>query len=210
MASGQGLVTGLGGLITLPASIPADAAAYVGWLARTASAIRLCYGFNHRTETADAELKLAMAAGAGVAGVAVKGTNLLVPQLLKRVMVTPYAERPIQATVKALAAKVGITLTHGSFAKAVPVVGGVVNGSVQGKLVYFGARRIHDHYRKLALHEPDTSDDETPRHSTATWRLDSTRCYGESNRPPHATLAPTPPSRCGTITRPTSTQTSAL
>lgn len=103
-----------------------------------------------------------MAAGAGVTGVTVKGTNLLVPQLSKKVMVTPYAQAPIQATVKALAAKVGITLTHRSFAKAVPVVGGVVNGSVQGGLVYFGARRIHDHYRKLALHKPDTSDDAAP------------------------------------------------
>jgi hypothetical protein len=162
MASGQGFVTGLGGLITLPASVPADAAAYLGWLARTGSAIRLCYGFEHRNETADAQLKLAMAAGAGVSSVTVQGTDVLITQLSKKVMTTPYAHAPIQATVKALAAKVGITLTHRSFAKAVPVVGGVVNGSVHGGLVYFGARRIHDYYRKLALHEPDTSDDADP------------------------------------------------
>jgi hypothetical protein len=162
MASGQGFVTGLGGWITLPASVPADAAAYLGWLARTASAIRLCYGFEHRTEIADAQLKLAMAAGAGVTHVTVEGTEILVTQLSKKVMTTPYAQAPIQATVKALAAKVGITLTHRSFAKAVPVVGGVVNGSVHGGLVYFGARHIRDHYRELALHEPDTSDDADP------------------------------------------------
>lgn len=160
MAAGQGFVTGLGGLITLPASVPADAAAYVGWLARTRSAIQLCYGFEHRTETADAQLKLAMLAGAGVSSVTIHGTDVLVTQLAKKVIATPYAQAPIQAAVKTFAAKVGITLTHRSFAKAVPVVGGVVNGSVHGGLVYVGGRRIHGYYRELAGMAPSPSGDE--------------------------------------------------
>lgn len=150
MAAGQGFVTGLGGMITLPASVPADAAAYVGWLARTGSAVQLCYGFEHRTETGDALLKLAMLAGAGVSSVTIRGSEVLVTQLGKRVLTTPYASAPIQAAIKALAAKVGITLTHKSFAKAVPVVGGVINGSVQGSMVYTGGSRIHEYYRELA------------------------------------------------------------
>lgn len=150
LAAGQGFVTGLGGLITLPASVPADAAAYVGWLARTSSAVQLSYGFEHRTETADSQLKLAMLAGAGVTTVTVQGAEILVTQLAKKVVTTPYHSAPVQAAVKALAAKVGITLTHKSFAKAVPLVGGAVNGSVQGGLVNFGGRRILSYYQELA------------------------------------------------------------
>jgi hypothetical protein len=158
MAAGQGFVTGLGGLITLPASVPADVAAYLGWLARTASAVQLCYGFEHRTETADAQLKFAMLAGAGVSTLTVQGTEILVTQLGKQVMTTPYARAPIQAAVKALAGKVGINLTHKSFAKAVPVVGGVINGSVQGGLVLAGGKRIHAYYREVAKPVFDSAD----------------------------------------------------
>lgn len=150
LAAGQGFVTGLGGLITLPASVPADAAAYVGWLARTASAVQLSYGFEHRSETADSQLKLAMLAGAGVSTVTIQGAEVLVTQLAKKVATTPYHSAPVQAAVKALAAKVGINLTHKSFAKAVPLVGGAVNGSVQGGLVNLGGRRILGYYKELA------------------------------------------------------------
>ena len=163
MAAGQGFVTGLGGMITLPASVPTDIAAYLGWLARTASAVQLCYGFEHRTETADAQLKIAMLAGSGVSTLTLQGTEILVTQLGRRVMITPYAQAPIQAVVRALARRVGITLTHKSFARAVPVVGGVVNGSVQGGLVYAGGNRIHAYYREIATSQPTVSDpDEIP------------------------------------------------
>lgn len=150
MAAGQSFVTGLGGLIALPASVPADAAAYVGWLARTASAVQLSHGFEHRTETAESQLKLAMLAGAGVSKLTIQGTEVLVTQMAKKVMTTPYHSAPMQAAVKALAAKVGINLTHKSFARAVPLVGGAVNGSVQGGLVSIGGRRILSYYRELA------------------------------------------------------------
>lgn len=163
MAAGQGFVTGLGGLITLPASVPADVAAYLGWLARTASAVQHCYGFEHRTETADAQLKLAMLAGAGVSSLTLQGTEILVTQLGKRVMTTPYAQAPVQATVKALASKVGVNLTHKSFAKAVPVVGGVVNGSVQGGLVFAGGKRVHAYYREVAKQAPDSVAQDSSR-----------------------------------------------
>ena len=163
MAAGQGFVTGLGGLITLPASVPADVAAYLGWLARTASAVQHCYGFEYRTETADAQLKLAMLAGAGVSSLTLQGTEILVTQLGKRVMTTPYAQAPVQATVKALASKVGVNLTHKSFAKAVPVVGGVVNGSVQGGLVFAGGKRVHAYYREVAKQATDSVAQDSSR-----------------------------------------------
>lgn len=150
LAASQGFVTGLGGLITLPATVPADVAAYLGWLARTASAIRYSYGFEEQTETGDAQLKLAMLAGAGVTTVTLQGSEILVKQLAKQVMRTPYVDAPIQATLKALAAKIGVQLGHKSFARAVPLVGGVINGSVHGSLVYAAGGRIHTHYRDLA------------------------------------------------------------
>ncbi len=154
LAAGQGFATGIGGLITIPVSVPADAAAYVGWLARTASAVQLSYGFDHRTETADAQLKLAMLAGVGVSSVTIQGTEVLVTQLAKKVMTTPYHSAPMQAAVKSLAAKVGINLTHKSFAKAVPLVGGAINGSVQGGLVNVGGKRILSYYKELASLAP--------------------------------------------------------
>lgn len=153
-ATAQGFVTGLGGLITLPATIPTDIAAYVAWLARAGSAIQLCYGFEYRTELGDKQLKLAMLAGAGVTSVTVRGSEVLVTELAKQVMRTPYAHAPIQSAVKALAAKIGVTLGHKHFAKAVPVVGGVINGSVQGGLVYAGGKNIHRHYRELLSAPP--------------------------------------------------------
>lgn len=149
MAAGQGFVTGLGGLITLPATVPADAVAYVAWLARSASATQLAHGRETRTETGDAQLKLAMLAGAGISQITVNGTKILVEQMAKKVMTTPYAKAPVQAAVKALAAKAGVQLTHKSFAKAVPVIGGAVNGSVQGGMVKTAGNRIVAHYQDL-------------------------------------------------------------
>lgn len=149
LAAGQGFVTGLGGLITLPASMPTDAAAYVWWLARTASAVQLSYGFPTRTETGDAQLKLALLAGAGVSSVTVEGSEVLVAHLARRVLRAPYAQAPIQAAIRAVAAKAGIQVTRKSLAKAVPIVGGAVNGGVHGTLVYLGGVRILNYYEEL-------------------------------------------------------------
>lgn len=148
-AAGQGFVTGLGGLITLPATVPADAAAYVAWLARSASATQLAHGRETRTQTGDAQLKLAMLAGAGISQLTVNGTKVLVEQMAKKVMTTPYAKAPVQAAVKALAAKAGVQLTHKSFAKAVPVLGGAINGSAQAAMVKTAGGRIVAHYQDL-------------------------------------------------------------
>lgn len=150
MAAGQGFVTGLGGLITLPVTVPADAAAYIAWLARGASAAQLAHGRETRTPTGDGQLKLAMLAGAGVTHVTYKGAKILVEQMAKKVMTTPYAKAPFQAAVKALAAKAGVQLTHKSFARAVPLVGGVVNGTVQGTMVKTAGGRMVAHYQDLA------------------------------------------------------------
>lgn len=150
LAAGQGFVTGLGGWITLPASVPTDAAAYVWWLARTASAVQLSYGFPTRTETGDAQLKLALLAGAGVSSVTVEGTEVLVAHLARRVLRTPYAQAPMQAAIRALAAKAGIQVSRKGLAKAVPIVGGAVNGGVHGTLVYLGGVRILNYYEEVA------------------------------------------------------------
>lgn len=150
MAGSQGFITGLGGLITLPVSVPADAAAYVAWLARGASAAQLAHGRETITASGDGQLKLAMLAGAGVSHVTVNGVNVMVSQMAKRVMATPYAKAPFQAAVKALAAKLGVQLTHKSFAKAVPLIGGAVNGSVQAGMVKAAGTRIVAHYQDLA------------------------------------------------------------
>ena len=149
-AGAQGFATGLGGLVTLPLTVPTDAAAYVAWLARGASAAQLAHGRETRTETGDSQLKLAMLAGAGVSQVTLEGVQVLVTQMAKRVATTPYAKAPVQAAVRALAAKLGVQLTHKSFAKAVPVVGGVINGSVQAGMVKTAGNRMIAHYQDLA------------------------------------------------------------
>jgi len=149
MAAGQGFVTGLGGLITLPVTVPADAAAYVAWLARSASATQLAHGRETRTQTGDGQLKLAMLAGAGISHITVNGTRVLVAQLARRVVNTPYSRAPFQAAVKALAAKAGVQLTHKSFAKAVPVLGGAINGSAQAAMVKTAGGRMIAHYQDL-------------------------------------------------------------
>lgn len=150
MAAGQGFVTGLGGLFTLPATVPADAVAYVAWLARGASAVQLAHGHETRTPVGDGQLKLAMLAGAGISQVTINGTKVLVTQMAKKVATTPYAKAPIQAAVKAFAAKLGVQVTHKTFAKAVPLLGGAINGSVQGGMVKVAGNRIVAHYQDLA------------------------------------------------------------
>lgn len=69
--------------------------------------------------------------------------------LARRALRTPYAQAPIQAAIRTLAAKAGIQLTHKSFAKAVPLIGGAVNGGVYATFVYLGGVRILKYYEEI-------------------------------------------------------------
>jgi hypothetical protein len=151
IAGAQGFVTGLGGMITMPVTVPADTVGFLVWLIRATTGTMYAYGFEGESEEGKVQLRLGLLASTGVSQLTVSGSNVLVTQLAKQVMTRPYREAVVQATVKALAARVGIQLGHKHFAKAVPVVGGVINGSVNGSLVYAFGRRAQAHYRSLLV-----------------------------------------------------------
>lgn len=151
IAAAQGFVTGLGGFITLPVTVPADTVGFLVWLIRASSGAMYSYGFESETEEGAVQLRLGLLASTGVSQVTVAGSNVLVSSLAKQVMTRPYRDAVVRATIRAIAKKVGVTLTHRHFAKAVPLLGGVINGSVNGGLVYGFGRRAQSHYRELLL-----------------------------------------------------------
>lgn len=149
-AAAQGFMTGIGGVITLPVTVPTDVAAFLVLVARANSAVMQTYGFDSQTEEGATMLRLGLAAGLGVNKLSVAGSTVLVKGLTKQVMTKPYREAVVLSTVKAVAKKVGVTLYKRHFAKVVPLIGGGINAGVSGGLVYAFGRKAMSHYHEVA------------------------------------------------------------
>lgn len=151
LSGAQGFLTGLGGAITLPVTVPTDVAAFLVWIVRVNSAVMQTYGFESETEEGRAMLRLGLAAGLGVNNLSVMGTKVLVDGLAKQAMTSTYQDAVLAATGKAIAKKVGVTLYRRHAAKLVPILGGGINAAVSGGLVYgFGRGAMH-HYREVLI-----------------------------------------------------------
>lgn len=151
LGSAQGFVTGLGGVITLPVTVPTDVAAYLMWIVRVNSAVMQTYGFESETEEGRAMLRLGLAAGLGVNKLSILGTQVLVDALAAQILASGAQDAVVVATVRAIAQRVGLTLTKRHIAKAVPVIGGGINAAVSGGLVYGFGRGAMNHYRSVLL-----------------------------------------------------------
>jgi hypothetical protein len=151
LSGAQGFLTGLGGAVTLPVTVPTDVAAFLVWIVRVNSAVMQTYGFDSETEEGRALLRLGLAAGLGVNNLSVMGTKVLVDGLARQAMTSTYQDAVLAATGKAIAKKVGVTLYRRHAAKVVPVLGGGINAAVSGGLVYGFGRGAMQHYRDVLI-----------------------------------------------------------
>lgn len=153
---GSGFLTGLGGLVTLPASVPASL--YASWFiqARLAGAIAVLHG--HPT-TEDRVRTLILLSLLGDAG----------KEILKDVGVK-VANRVAMNAVKAIPGKVLIEINKKvgfrlitkagekgiiNLTKAVPVVGGVVGGTIDAAGCVTAGRAADAIFRPAAEPEPE-------------------------------------------------------
>lgn len=132
MAGGQGFVTNLGGLVTLPVALPANVGA--GYLVQThlVASIAAVHGHELDSEEVRAAIMVCLLGNAGAevlkqAGVRV-GTRLTV-ELVQRIPAALI--RDINKRVGfTLLAKYGGTRAGITLAKGVPLVGGLVGGGI--------------------------------------------------------------------------------
>lgn len=126
----SGFITGLGGVISLPLSIPSALGA--SWLlqARMAGAIARIYG--HDLEVDRVRTMILLSLAGDVAKEAMKGTGLPIGNKLTQ---RAIAQVPGRALVE-INKRIGVRLltkagerTFVNLSKAVPIVGGVVGGS---------------------------------------------------------------------------------
>jgi len=126
-----GFVTGLGGFITLPVAIPSALAASWVVQARMAAAIARIYG--HDLETERVRTKILLSLAGDVAKEAMKDLGLKVGDKLTQRAVEQIPGRLLVEVNKRiaarLAAQVGARVAL-RFPRAVPVLGGVVGGSL--------------------------------------------------------------------------------
>jgi hypothetical protein len=149
LAGVQGFVTNLGGLITLPVALPADAVATVTWVVRATSGVMASYGFDPTSEQGRADLRLGLLVAFGVNKITVAGSSVLVTQLTRRVLTAPYRDQIALAVVRRVAQRVGMRLTRRNAARVVPVLGGVIGGGINVAMVHAMGVRTRRHYRDL-------------------------------------------------------------
>jgi hypothetical protein len=149
IAGVQGFVTNLGGLVTLPVALPADAVATVTWVVRATSGVMASFGFDPTSEEGRADLRIGLLVAFGVNKITVAGSSVLVTQLTRRVMTAPYRDQLAGAVVRRIAQRLGMRLTRRNAARVVPIIGGVIGGGVNVAMVRAMGARTRRHYRGL-------------------------------------------------------------
>ncbi|MFJ8438994.1 hypothetical protein [Kitasatospora griseola] len=131
-AGTQGFITGLGGLLTAGLMIPANAAASVAVNLRMAGAIAHLRGWDTRdphVRTVVMMLSIGMSTQSILAAFGVKISQKIGEQMLKKIPIAML--RAINKKVGFfLVAKYGTKRAAVTLAKAIPILGGVVGGTV--------------------------------------------------------------------------------
>jgi hypothetical protein len=132
MAAGQGFVTNVGGLITLPISLPANVGAAYLVQTHLAASIAHIHGHDSDEEQVRAAVLLCLLGNAGTEVVKKAGV-----QIGQKLALSMIDKLPITVIWKinqrvgfALLAKHGTKRAAVTLAKGVPLVGGVVGGSI--------------------------------------------------------------------------------
>jgi hypothetical protein len=130
---GTGFVTGLGGLITLPVTIPASM--YAAWFvqARLAGAVANLYGYSTQEERVRTFILLSLIGDAGREVLKQAGVQLGNKVAMKAVQAIPgrvliEINKKVGFRLITKAGEKGIV----NIAKAIPIAGGLVGGSIDG------------------------------------------------------------------------------
>lgn len=132
VAGSQGFVTGLGGFITMPVTVPANIGA--GFLVQShlAAAIAHVHGHDAHTEEVQTAILLCLLGNAG--GEVLKQTGISVGKKYSVTLIKRLPMSVIHAINKkagfALVAKFGTKRAAVTLAKGVPLVGGAIGGGV--------------------------------------------------------------------------------
>jgi hypothetical protein len=141
-ASVNGFVTGLGGFIAMPVTVPANMAGALVINARLAGAVAYLQGY----DPADPHVRTVatlVAVGSNVQQIAktigIKVGQKVAMQVIKQLPITLIREINKKAGFMLLA-KYGTTRAAVTLAKGIPLVGGVVGGAVDGTMTHVVGR----------------------------------------------------------------------
>ncbi|CAN5835208.1 MAG: EcsC family protein [Euzebyales bacterium] len=151
IAGAQGFLTNVGGLATWAVALPADTVGALYWVVRATSGVMASYGFEASSPEGAADLRLGLLVATGVNTVAFEGTRVLVEQVAQQALTTPASQRMLMAGARQMARRLGLDLTRGRVAKAVPIVGGALGGALNAGMVTALGRRARRHYRGRLL-----------------------------------------------------------
>jgi hypothetical protein len=151
IAGAQGFVAGLGGLAALPVTLPADTVGALYWIVRATSGVMSAYGFETETEEGAAQLRVGLLVALGVNAVAVEGTRVIVQQVSRQLLTTPYSQQLLVAGSRHVAKRLAVDGVRGRAVRAVPLVGGVIGGAINLGMVRAVGGRTRRHYRQLLV-----------------------------------------------------------
>lgn len=131
-AGSQGFVTGLGGFITMPVTVPANIGAAFLIQSHLAAAIAHVHGHDTRSEEVQTAIMLCLLGNAG--SEVLKQAGITVGKKYTATLIKRLPVSVIHAVNKkagfALVAKFGTKRASITLAKGVPLVGGAIGGSV--------------------------------------------------------------------------------
>ncbi|CAM5295094.1 hypothetical protein [Streptomyces fumanus] len=160
---------GIPGVLALPATVPADTAQYVGHMLRIAQKLAYLYSwpdlFSEEGEDTDDATKAVLTLFFGVmvgtksANTAVgKVAGLMSEQVAKKLPQKALTQGVVYPIVKKVAAYLGVQMTKETFAKsvakAIPLVGAAVSGTLTFATYLPMAKRLKKHLAGLPLAEP--------------------------------------------------------
>lgn len=147
-AGAQGFVTGVGGIATLPVSLPADTVGALYWVVRATSGVMNAYGFETLTAEGVARLRVGLMLAMGVEAVTVEGTRVRLERVSRQLLSTPYSQQLLVAGGRQLVRRLSLSATgNRAAARAVPFVGGALNCAINAGMVRTVSRRAASHYR---------------------------------------------------------------
>ncbi|MDA3939149.1 MAG: EcsC family protein [Spirochaetia bacterium] len=139
-AGGVGAVSGLGGLITLPVTMPSDMYLTFRIQARMVLAIAYIYGWNIHDEEISTDILLVMGGNAGIN--AVKNLGIKTGQEIAKKSVQKHITREVMKKINKVVSRKIITKAGEksilSFSKLVPVIGAPIGGSFD----FFGTKAV--------------------------------------------------------------------
>jgi len=139
-AGGVGAVCGLGGLITLPVTMPSDMYLTFRIQARMVLSIAYIYGWNIHEEEISTDILLVMGGNAGIT--ALKSLGIKTGQEFAKKAVQKHITREVMKKINKVVSRKIITKAGEksavSFAKMVPVVGAPIGASFD----FFGTKAV--------------------------------------------------------------------